>query len=81
MIRIVGVDGDRAVVVAPRLDSGKAVIAEEFFSIRIMEPGQVEAHATKLGATAEPGRNLRLVERAEASMGAEAEGKGTSPPV
>ena len=79
VIRIVGVDGDRAVVVAPRLDSGKAVIAEEFFSIRIMEPGQVEAHATKLGATAEPGRNLRLVERAEASMGAEAEGTGNGP--
>ena len=79
VVRIVGVDGDRAVVVAPRLDPGDSVIAEEFFSIRIMGPGEVEAHATKLGATSVPGRNLRLVERAEASTVAEAEGTGNGP--
>lgn len=64
--RSVGVEGDRAVVVATQMDPGNALIAQEFFSIRIIGPGGVEAHAHELGATTVTGRNLRLVDTAEA---------------
>ena len=80
LARIVGVEGDRAVVVAPQLDPDEAVIAEAFFSIRIIGPGEVEAHAAELGAITVPGRNLRLVDTAAAptpgSRSTEAEGTG-----
>lgn len=65
--RTIGVEGERAVVVAPHMDSPDAVIAEEFFSIRIIGPGEVEGHAGELRAVPAPGRNLRLVATAEAA--------------
>jgi len=74
--RIVGVEGDRAVVVAAQVDPGKAVIAQEFFSIRIIEPDEVEAHAAGLGASTVPERNLRLVDGAEAPRSLEADRRG-----
>ena len=78
--RIVGVEGDRAVVVAAQMDPHEAVIAEAFFSIQIIGPGEVEAHAAELGAITVPGRNLRLVDTAAAptpgSRSTEAEGTG-----
>ena len=81
VIRIVGVEGDRAVVVAPHMDPREAAIAEGFLSIRIMGPDEVGSHAARLGATTVPGRTLRLVETAEAptpeQRSTEAEGTGT----